>query len=160
MYKDADQSPYLFRRRNQPIAAYRPETSIDTRNQSPKRSGEESKDGHTPDTPSHLVTQSQQGLARRPRRDGRQGPSSRSGAQQYCSQGCLIGLTRRAPLNKQYPNVSLHRGQDSYRKHPVDHATWLYLLREQLAQTLDNGVVLLGKQGAQGVLFKVSLLTY
>ena len=45
-------------------------------------------------------------------------------------------------------------------RHLVDHAEWLRLLSEQFRRTLDDGVVRIGKQGARGVLFHVTLLTH
>jgi predicted Ser/Thr protein kinase len=69
-------------------------------------------------------------------------------------------VVARGVLDEECPNVTLHRGTDGDRRHPVDHAAWLRLLREQLGRTLDDGVVPLGKQGARGVLFQVTLLAY
>jgi len=43
---------------------------------------------------------------------------------------------------------------------PVDHATWLRLVHEQLGQTLDEGVVPLGKEGARSAILKATLLQY
>ena len=60
------------------------------------------------------------------------------------------------------PNVTLHRkgGASDRVRHPVDHATWIRLLREQLEQSLDDGITPLGDGGARSVLFKVTLLAY
>lgn len=101
----------------------------------------------------------------RPRASAHQDPSSPgSGRQnrQYCTQKCLLGLIRGrgTPLDEQCPNVLLHQGRRRSQHHPVDHATWLSLLRKQLTETLDDGIVRLGKQGARGVLFQVTLLVY
>ena len=79
---------------------------------------------------------------------------------QYCTQKCLLGLVAGDILDEECPNVTLHRGTDGDRRHQVDHAAWLGLLREQLGRTLDDGVVPLRKQGARGVLFQVTLLAY
>lgn len=54
--------------------------------------------------------------------------------------------------------VALHRGRSGGDHHPVDYAEWLRLLSEQLRRSLDEGVARLGKQGARGVLFQVTLL--
>ena len=50
---------------------------------------------------------------------------------------------------------SLDRGH-----HPINHAEWIRLLREQLKQSLDDGITPLGEGGARSVLFKMILLTY
>lgn len=118
-----------------------------------------------PGTPSPAQPRkAQRDPARRPRGDsGDAGPSSRSGRasnRQYCTQKCLLGLVAGDVLDEECPNVTLHRRTDGYRHHPVDHTAWLGLLREQLGRTLDDGVVPLGKQGARGVLFQVTLLAY
>jgi serine/threonine protein kinase len=63
-------------------------------------------------------------------------------------------------LDEKCPNVALHRGRSGGFYHPVDHTEWLRLLGEQLKRTLDDGVVRIGKQGARGVLFQVTLLVY
>ncbi|KAH8783446.1 hypothetical protein F5883DRAFT_637700 [Diaporthe sp. PMI_573] len=44
--------------------------------------------------------------------------------------------------------------------HPVDRPELLRLLREQLRRTLHDGVARIGKGGARGVLFQVTLLAY
>ena len=63
-------------------------------------------------------------------------------------------------LDHDCPNYVLHiRGSDDGR-HAVDHATWLRLLRGQLARTLDDGITPSGKQGARGAIFRVSLVDY
>ncbi len=106
----------------------------------------------------------QRGLARRPRRNSSDlGSSSRGGKatnRSYCSQKCLLGLVAGENLDEECPNIAFYRGEHNDRRHPVDHTTWLVLLREQLGQSLDDGVVFFGKQGARGVLFQVTLLGY
>ncbi|RSL46859.1 hypothetical protein CEP51_015866 [Fusarium floridanum] len=110
---------------------------------------------------------SQRILARRPREEATQD-------RQYCTQACLLGLVRGGSLDPRCPNVESHRGPDSRchnrsrggtrgctrTRHPVSHSMWLRLLHEQLRQSLDAGVTKLGKHGARGVLFKVTLLAY
>ncbi|KAF9878762.1 hypothetical protein CkaCkLH20_03662 [Colletotrichum karsti] len=44
--------------------------------------------------------------------------------------------------------------------HLIDHTGFMKLLGEQLERTLDDGVTPLGRGGARGVLFRVSLLAY
>jgi hypothetical protein len=76
----------------------------------------------------------------------------------YCTQKCLLGLARGRKLDARCPNVGFHgRGGGS---HPVKHAQWLAMLRQQLEQSLDDGITPLGLGGARGVLFKVTMLAY
>jgi serine/threonine protein kinase len=63
-------------------------------------------------------------------------------------------------LDEKCPNVAYHRGTDKDRRHHIDYITWLGLLHDQLGRTLDDGIIPLWKQGARGVLFQVTLLTY
>ncbi|TPX10714.1 uncharacterized protein E0L32_008283 [Thyridium curvatum] len=58
-----------------------------------------------------------------------------------------------------------HHGHDTgpgraLARHPIDHAEFLELLRQQLERTLDDGITPLGPSGACGVLFRVTLLAY
>ncbi|KAG6106728.1 hypothetical protein E4U13_007319 [Claviceps humidiphila] len=83
----------------------------------------------------------------------------------YCSHKCLLGLVQGEYLDPDCPNVTLHcRGgaceaADS-KRHPVDHAEWLRLLREQFKQSLDVGIKYEDVVDARGALFKVTLLAY
>ncbi|EEU38623.1 uncharacterized protein NECHADRAFT_12141, partial [Fusarium vanettenii 77-13-4] len=134
-----------------------------------------------PDTPSPAERRGrrrQRGHEKEPRRSQRiLARRPREGAardRQYCTQACLLGLVRGSPLDPRCPNVESHRGPDNgchsrsrgrtrgctHTRHPVSHSTWLQLLREQLRQSLDAGITKLGKHGARGVLFKVTLLAY
>ena len=89
-------------------------------------------------------------------------------AQEMCfassTQKCLLSLVRGEVLDDGRPNVSLHRGQ-SYianqgRPHRLILDEWLTLIHDQLTRTLDDGCEPLGKQGARGVLFRVTLGLY
>ncbi|KAG6256215.1 hypothetical protein E4U49_006959 [Claviceps purpurea] len=84
--------------------------------------------------------------------------------QPYCSQKCLLGLVRGESLDPECPNVTLHyqgeAGAGHPYRHPVDHAEWLHLLREQFKQSLDEGIICQSVFGARGALFKVTLLAY
>ncbi|OTB08243.1 hypothetical protein M426DRAFT_317363 [Hypoxylon sp. CI-4A] len=85
-----------------------------------------------------------------------------SSPRQYCTQSCLLGLIDRGPLDPRCPNVKLHqshKGDDSLH-HPIDLKTWRELLKEQLRQTLDDGVVCLDRQGSRGVIFQITLLQH
>ncbi|KAG6105569.1 hypothetical protein E4U13_007829 [Claviceps humidiphila] len=83
----------------------------------------------------------------------------------YCSQKCLLGLVQEGLLDPKCPNVTLHcqrgPGEAAHQKrHPVDHAEWLRLLREQFKQSIDVGITYEGVVGAVGAFFKVTLLAY
>ncbi|KAG6135518.1 hypothetical protein E4U28_005357 [Claviceps purpurea] len=83
----------------------------------------------------------------------------------YCSQKCLLGLVQGGFLDPKCPNVTLHcqrgAGEAAHpKRHPVDHAEWLRLLREQFKQSIDLGITYQGVVGAVGAFFKVTLLAY
>ncbi|KAG6107517.1 hypothetical protein E4U13_006918 [Claviceps humidiphila] len=83
----------------------------------------------------------------------------------YCSQKCLLGLVQGEFLDPDCPNVTLHcQGEvgeaGSLKRHPVDHAEWLRLLREQFTKSIDVGITYQGVFGAVGAFFKVTLLAY
>ncbi|KAH7016457.1 uncharacterized protein B0I36DRAFT_337757 [Microdochium trichocladiopsis] len=84
---------------------------------------------------------------------------SATSQRQYCTQKCLLGLVRGGLLHKACPNADLHQ-QGSSQTHPVGLETWLQLLRDQLAGSHDKNIVPLGKQGARGVAFQVTLAEY
>ncbi|ROT38489.1 hypothetical protein SODALDRAFT_333083 [Sodiomyces alkalinus F11] len=103
-----------------------------------------------PDTPSPAERrrrreQQGQGSETEPRRKG----AARD--RQYCTQACLLGLVGGSPLDPRCPNIESHRYPDSAR-----HAH----TRHPLRQSLDAGITKLGRHGARGVLFKVTLLAY
>ena len=79
---------------------------------------------------------------------------------QYCTQACLLGLVRRHPLDKACPNVSAHRVFGNSSQHVLDKKTLVQLILRQLALDPGNGCELLGKQGACGALFKLTLELY
>jgi hypothetical protein len=84
----------------------------------------------------------------------------------YCTQESLLSLVNyegdeddRGVLDEKCPNVDLHRQGDGTH-HPVTHQEWVDLLYEQLEETLEDGVVFLGVNGAKGELFQITLLKY
>jgi hypothetical protein len=79
---------------------------------------------------------------------------------QYCTQACLLGLAGRRPLDGACPNISTHRAIGAGNHHGLDQKTLAQLMLCQLAQDPDNGCEPLGKQGARGALFKLTLDTY
>ncbi|KAI0859233.1 hypothetical protein F4860DRAFT_526434 [Xylaria cubensis] len=85
---------------------------------------------------------------------------------EYCTQDCLFGLKKGGILDKQCPNVSLHRAAKSSDRHPIYLDKFTRLVEEQLCknQYRDCGPLdpygLMGKIGAIGALFKVELERY
>ncbi|EPE04475.1 metalloprotease-like protein [Ophiostoma piceae UAMH 11346] len=88
----------------------------------------------------------------------------------YCTPLCLLSLVHGRALDSKCPNATLHRGDQqktsgkkkasSPEKHPVSYTQWTSLLREQLSEGLDDGVVVLGKEGSCGALLQITLLQY
>ncbi|KAM0433528.1 hypothetical protein ACHAPT_004408 [Fusarium lateritium] len=163
-YRNVDRSPYLLRGGRRIADGCAPKDKP-RKEQSPESSDEEP-ERRLPSTPTPAPRSEGQGarrsqriLARRPRGGGGVSGES-SSSRQYCSQKCLRGLMTRRPLDKACPNVMLHRKHSRQTHHPVDHAEWLQLLRQQLKRSLDEGMVRLGKEGSRGVLFKLTLLKY
>ncbi|CAJ2500638.1 Uu.00g034910.m01.CDS01 [Anthostomella pinea] len=109
--------------------------------------------GQGPQGQGQVTRRSRQNLARRPRGGGEQ-------ARGYCTQLCLLGMVRGAPLDKQCPNAALHQRGAPRNYHPIKHADFLRILRDQLKTSLDEGVTKLGLGGSRGVLFQVTLLAY
>ena len=93
---------------------------------------------------------------------GDDGASSETESQtrQYCTLGCLLGLKRGWTLDEKCPNVSSHRTLGSGAHHPVDVASFARLVREQLGRDRDRDCEPLGKYGARGALFKLTLARY
>ncbi|OTB02364.1 hypothetical protein M426DRAFT_24693 [Hypoxylon sp. CI-4A] len=137
---------------------------VPERDPNPDPSDSDSDPTQASDTPTKRPANYKQGRQKehpsdpKPRGDG--GNAQESSRRQYCTQNCLVGLVNMDLLDLRCPNVMLHQSEKDKSFHPVTHKTWLRLLREQLHQTLDDGVVSLGKQGARGVLFQVTLLRY
>ena len=78
--------------------------------------------------------------------------------QDFCTHACLRGLVQSGPLDLSCPNVISHRGCDNC--HPINIHTFLALLRDQFARTLDADCEELGLQGARGALFRVTLASH
>ena len=79
----------------------------------------------------------------------------------FCSQWCLRGLVQGLNLDHACPNVLDHCLQGfEVNRHQLDCETFLVLLREQLQQTRDENCHPLGKEGARGALFKVTLASH
>ncbi|XXH05275.1 hypothetical protein Hte_011700 [Hypoxylon texense] len=138
----------------------------DRRDDQPTR--EESPDEFQPTTPcptgrQPLRSDGSRSQDQRPRRSERDLARSRGGGgqtRQYCTQRCLMGLVRRAPIDTKCPNAASHQPSTPNGLHPIDHARFRRLLRRQLTKSLDDGVAGLGIGGSRGVLFQITLLAY
>ena len=158
-YNQVDRSPYLFRKlRRRLFEKCQPGLRRADKDPSPQSSDDESQ---MPETPSRPRDRGESHPTQQHRGDNPQGSSAQGGPSgQYCTQKCLLGLTSRGRLDERCPNINLHRAAHDSQYHPVDHVTWLQLLREQLNRTLDDGVEPLYKQGARGALFRITLHAY
>jgi hypothetical protein len=79
---------------------------------------------------------------------------------QYCTQACLLGLVRKRPLDDACPNVNTHRAYGAGNYHALGRKSLAKRMLRQLAENLDNGCEPLGKQGARGALFRLTLESY
>lgn len=79
---------------------------------------------------------------------------------QYCTQACLLGLVRKRPLDNACPNFNAHRAHGTGNHHPFGRKSLAKLISHQLAEDPDNGCEPLGKQGACGALFSLTLALY
>ncbi|PFH62756.1 hypothetical protein XA68_11979 [Ophiocordyceps unilateralis] len=152
---------------------FRPGRGCDDRNKYARRRDEsESSDdesgGGPPDPSSPSEQRRRRADANRARkREENQAQQPRQGTgdegqRRYCTQACLLGLVRGGAMDPRCPNAECHDGPRGRTRapHPISHSTWLQLLREQMRRTLDGGITKLGKSGARGVLFKVTLLSH
>ena len=115
-----------------------------------------------PTTPTRLPgrVHSQQNREVRPTRGSK---SSQHGRQRrpFCTQRCLRGLVEGWPLDPSCPNVPDHRGKGhESNQHRIHRQTFLSLLHKQLERNRDDDCYPLGKQGARGALFKVTLTSH
>ncbi|OAL42629.1 hypothetical protein IQ07DRAFT_637603 [Pyrenochaeta sp. DS3sAY3a] len=122
----------------------------------PEHRHEESDDEIDPDSPSRRPP-ARESSHRSARGHGRDSSSNTARRQRspYCTQDCLRGLVAGGPLDKSCPNVKSHGGS-----HQIDRTTFLTLIREQLAGSLDTDCTCLRIHGARGVLFKIRLTAY
>ncbi|KAH6672621.1 hypothetical protein B0J14DRAFT_77847 [Halenospora varia] len=124
--------------------------------QSPSGSSDESSDIETPSKPRDRVAQP--GTRQSHAAKTSQAAEERDVSQrQYCTQACLLGLVRKRPLDEACPNVSAHRVYGNSNRHAMDQKTLSQHMQHQLEENLDNGCEPLGKQGARGALFKLTL---
>ncbi|CZR37681.1 uncharacterized protein FPRO_07128 [Fusarium proliferatum ET1] len=158
-YTDVERSPYFLRRRRRRAAE--PQTDEISSRRDDRREPSDDESTRPPDTPTPTgrstgqASRRSQRLARRPRE------GSHQQGRQYCTQKCLLGLVRGDFLDPKCPNAAYHcKNSLTHARHPISHSKWLALLREQLEQSLDDGITRLEQSGARGALFKVTLLAY
>ncbi|UNI16689.1 hypothetical protein JDV02_003103 [Purpureocillium takamizusanense] len=169
-YEDFDRSPVTDRGRRRRRGRRGGEHKKIATRRDQSESSDDGSGHHPPDTPSPSERRERQRRsdANVPRRSERI-LAHRTGRgtneeveRQYCTQACLLGLVRGGALDPRCPNAEYHGGRRACAgtPHPISHDTWLRLLSDQLQHTLDDGITKLGKHGARGVLFKVTLLLY
>ncbi|KAM3428823.1 hypothetical protein NHJ13734_008431 [Beauveria thailandica] len=94
------------------------------------------------------------------------GGGGQQSQRQYCTSSCLLSLVNDGPLDSNCPNAALHREgiltelDAKKHRHTVLYSQFMVLLQEQLSQSLVRGVVVLGKEGACGALFQITLLQF
>ncbi|KAH6698225.1 hypothetical protein BKA61DRAFT_583388 [Leptodontidium sp. MPI-SDFR-AT-0119] len=124
--------------------------------QSPSGSSDETSDVETPSKP-------RAGMRQSGTRQIRSSPAAEESDvrhRQYCTQACLLGLVRKGPLDDACPNVNAHRAHASGNHHALGRKSVAKLMLRQLAEDPDNGCEPLGKQGARGALFRLTLESY
>ena len=127
--------------------------------QNPSGSSDEPSDIETPSKPKARMGQSGIGKSRSVNKSqAAEGSDVRH--RQYCTQACLLGLVRRRPLDDACPNVNAHNVHGAGKHHTLCQKSLAKLMLRQLAQDPDNGCEPLGKQGARGALFKLTLESY
>ena len=78
----------------------------------------------------------------------------------YCTQACLLGLVRRQPLDDACPNVGAHRVHTANNNHALGRRSLMKHMLRQITADPEDGCEPLGKQGARGALFKLTLKSY
>ncbi|KAH6667181.1 hypothetical protein B0J14DRAFT_629544 [Halenospora varia] len=126
--------------------------------QSPSGSSDETSDVETPSKRRVRTRQSSTGQTRSVKPS--QVVEESNVHRQYCTQACLLGLVRKRPLDDACPNVSSHRARGANSHHALERKSLAKLMSRQLAENPDNGCEPLGKQGARGALFRLTLERY
>jgi hypothetical protein len=126
---------------------------------SPSSSSDETSDVETPSKPRARTRQSGTGQMRFVK-SSQAAEESDVLHRQYCTQACLLGLVRKGPLDNACPNVSSHRAHRASSHHALERKSLARLMSRQLAENPDNRCEPLGKQGARGTLFKLTLECY
>ncbi|KAI9784481.1 MAG: hypothetical protein M1839_002137 [Geoglossum umbratile] len=123
----------------------------------------EKDDSYQPDTPTPQRKDNATGTGRETRghRSLQVRISGSSQKQLYCTHACLLGLARGLPLDLFCPNLNLHQTQGpDMTHHTISRDSFTWLLREQLDRSLDNDCYPIGKRGARGYIFKLTLTAY
>ncbi|TVY90595.1 hypothetical protein LAWI1_G003827 [Lachnellula willkommii] len=127
--------------------------------QSPSGSSDETSDFETPSKPKARTHQSDT-RQMRSAKTSQAAEESDVRYRQYCTSACLLGLVRGNLLDDTCPNVNAHRGHGTGNKHALRRKSLTKLMLRQLTQDPDNGCEPLGKQGACGALFRLTLESY
>ncbi|KAH8650353.1 hypothetical protein BGZ60DRAFT_421798 [Tricladium varicosporioides] len=127
--------------------------------QSPSSSSDETSDVETPSKQRVRTRQSGTGQTRSAK-SSQAAEQSDVRHRQYCTQACLLGLARKRPLDDACPNVKAHRAHGAGNYHALRRKSLAKLILRQLAEDPDNGCEPLGKQGARGALFRLTLERY
>ncbi|GJP92640.1 lipopolysaccharide kinase [Aspergillus niger] len=78
----------------------------------------------------------------------------------FCTQRCLLGLQRGGSLDKQCPNVALHRKDADVDQHPIAARSLVQQINQQLNEDVDHGCTPMGCYGSAGALFKITSSRY
>ena len=105
-------------------------------------------------------TPSRQGRTQKRKRTSTQGTAEQGESRQYCTQRCLLSLRRGQSLDLTCPNLEQHRQQPGDRVHCLDLRSFHRRLQSQLVADMDHHCQPLGKQGARGALFKITLVSH
>ena len=79
-----------------------------------------------------------------------------SGARQYCTHLCLLGLVHGGALDQACPNAHQH----GVHRHRINRRKLVALLREQLRKSMDENFDAVGIPGSRGILFAVTLASH
>ncbi|KAG4430456.1 hypothetical protein IFR05_014064 [Cadophora sp. M221] len=127
--------------------------------QSPSGSSDETSDVETPSKPGSRTRQSGIGQMRSIKSSDAVEESDVC-HQRYCTRACLLGLVRKRPLDDACPNVNTHRTHGDGIHHGLGRKSLAKQISRQLAEDPENGCEPLGKQGARGTLFRLTLERY
>ncbi|KAG8527236.1 uncharacterized protein KY384_007980 [Bacidia gigantensis] len=80
---------------------------------------------------------------------------------QYCTQPCILSLSKHGLLDKDCPNYFEHLyANNGLHRHAITKHQFLGLMRDQLAKDLDNDFIDLYIAGSRGATFKASLSAF
>lgn len=137
------------------------EPHADDTNQPGRDSSEEPSDGDDHQNPAETPSRGpnpRRASERSAKPVQRGDPPRGGGSRMYCTQRCLLGLSRRGRLDETCPNLQSHHGDGGH--HRLDPESFLHLARDQLAGDMDTNCDPLWIQGSRGALFKITLTGY